>query len=72
MASIELFRILGVIRKIKRLCVGVRDGASCLPHSILFCTVISPVLLTCLFVVIAAGRIVSVSGNQLVPGRRHG
>lgn len=52
--------------------MGVGDGASRLPHSILLCTVISPVLLTCLFVVIAAGRIVSVSSNQLVPRRRHG
>lgn len=52
--------------------MGVRDGAACLPHSILFCAVIGPVLLTCLFVVIAAGRVVSVSGDQLVPGRRHG
>ena len=52
--------------------MGVRDGAACLPHSILFCAVIGPVLLTGLFVVIAAGRVVSVSGDQLVPGRRHG
>lgn len=72
MASIEFFRILVVIGEIKRLCMGVRDGASCLPHSILLGTVISPVLLTRLFVVIAAGRIVSVSGNQLVSGRGHG
>lgn len=72
MASIKFFRILVVIWEIKRLCVGVRDGAACLPHSILFCAVIGPVLLTGLFVVIAAGRVVSVSGDQLVPGRRHG
>lgn len=47
----------------------VRSGASCLPHLLLLSAVISTVLLTSLFVVTAAGRTVSVSRNQLVPGR---
>lgn len=71
MSSSNFFGILVVVGEIKRLGVGVGDGASGLPHSILLCTVISPVLLARLLVVIAARGIVSVTGNQLVPRRRH-
>lgn len=72
MSSGHLFGVLVVIGEIKRLGVGVGDGASGLPHPILLGTVISPILLAGLLVVIAAGGVVSITSNELVPGGRHG
>lgn len=71
MSSSNFFGILVVVGEIERLGVRVGDGASGLPHSILLCAVIRPVLLAGLLVVIAAGGIVSVTSDQLVPRRRH-